>query len=74
MKVFALRGVCVGVDRHLKAGDIVDLESALVTYLVSIGAVEIVHEEPVREPVHIAPIVDKAVVKPTPEKSGKPEK
>lgn len=71
MKVFALRGVCVGVERHLKAGDIVDLEAALVTYLVSIGAVEIVHE-PVPEPA--APIAEKPIVKPTPEKSGKPEK
>ena len=68
MKVFALRGVCVGVDRHLKAGDIVDLEAALVTYLVSIGAVEIVREEPT------APIAEKPIAKPTPEKSGKPEK
>jgi hypothetical protein len=46
MKVKALRGVCIGVDRHLKAGDVVDLEPALVTFLTGIGAVERVPDEP----------------------------
>ena len=40
MKVRALRGVCVGVERHLVAGDIVDLEAPLAEYLANIGAVE----------------------------------
>jgi len=44
MKVRALRGVCVGVDQHLKAGDIVDLDAASVVFLKSIGAVEVAHE------------------------------
>jgi hypothetical protein len=48
MKVKALRGVCVGVDRHLKPGDVDDLEPATVTFLVSIGAVERVKDEPVK--------------------------
>lgn len=46
MKVKALRGVCIGVNRHLQAGDIEDLEPALVTFLTGIGAVEVVKEKP----------------------------
>jgi hypothetical protein len=46
MDVRALRGVCIGVDRHLVAGDIVDLDPALTTYLVGIGAVEVVTDDP----------------------------
>lgn len=46
MKVKALRGVCIGVDRHLIAGDIADLEPGLVTFLVNIGAVCVVKDEP----------------------------
>lgn len=46
MKVKALRGVCIGVDRHLAAGDIADLEPGLVTFLSSIRAVERVPDEP----------------------------
>lgn len=49
MKVRALRGVCIGVDSHLKAGDIADLEAAQVQFLVSIGAVEKILEEPVTQ-------------------------
>lgn len=46
MKVKALRGVCIGVDRHLVAGDAADLEPGLVTFLVNIGAVEALKDEP----------------------------
>jgi hypothetical protein len=46
MKIRARRGVCIGVDRHLVAGDLVDLETAQVTFLVGIGAVEVVPDEP----------------------------
>lgn len=42
----ATRGVCIGVDRHLKAGDLADLDAAQVTFLVGIGAVEVVPAEP----------------------------
>jgi len=45
MKVRACRGVCIGVDRHLKAGDLADLDAAQVTFLVGIGAVEVVPVE-----------------------------
>jgi hypothetical protein len=62
MRVRALRGVCIGVDRHLKPGDIEDLEPALVTYLVGIGAVEPVKDDP------------KPEVKPAPKEPGKKEK
>jgi hypothetical protein len=46
MKVRALRGVCIGVDRHLKAGDTADLEPATTQFLKNIGAVEVVPDEP----------------------------
>lgn len=46
MKIRARRGVCIGVDRHLKAGDLADLDAAQVTFLVGIGAVEVVPTEP----------------------------
>lgn len=46
MKVRALRGVCVGVDQHLRAGDVADLDTAAVQFLRSIGAVEPVTDEP----------------------------
>jgi hypothetical protein len=48
MKVRALRGVCVGVDQHLKPGDTVDLDAASVSFLKSIGAVELVPDEPTK--------------------------
>lgn len=51
MKIKARRGVCIGVDRHLKAGDLADLDAAQVTFLVGIGAVEVVQDEPKAEPV-----------------------
>jgi hypothetical protein len=46
MKVRAVRGVCIGVERHLKPGDTADLNPAEVTFLVSIGAVAPVLDEP----------------------------
>lgn len=38
----ATRGVCIGVDRHLAAGDLVpaDLTAAEVQFLANIGAIE----------------------------------
>jgi len=51
MKVRALRGVCIGVDRHLKPGDTVDLPAAEVPFLASIGAVEVIPDAPKPEPV-----------------------
>lgn len=46
MRVKALRGVCIGVERHMMPGDIEDLDAATVTFLVGIGAVELVTEPP----------------------------
>lgn len=57
MRVKALRGVCIGVERHLVAGDTADLEPGLVTYLVGIGAVAPVKDEPQKpEPPAEAPV------------------
>lgn len=49
----ATRGVCIGVDRHLKAGGLVpaDVDAATLQFLRSIGAVEFVTDAPVVEPV-----------------------
>ncbi len=63
MKVRALRGVCVGVDRHLVAGDVADLDSAVVTFLVNIGAVEVAPDAPQKSEPET----------PTPAKAGKKE-
>jgi hypothetical protein len=56
MNYRALRGVCIGVDRHLKAGDVEDLDPATGKFLISIGAV-VEHEssppaadEPAQQP------------------------
>jgi hypothetical protein len=54
MKVRAIRGVCIGVDRNLKPGDTADLEAATVSFLVSIGAVERIENEPAQ------PVADEA--------------
>ncbi len=79
MKVKALRGVCIGVGRHMGAGDVEDLEPALVTFLVGIGAVEHVPDEPpkpnpvVAEPVKTEPPKDENP-KTASAKSGSKEK
>jgi len=64
MKVRALRGVCIGVGRHLNAGDSADLDPATVTFLTGIGAVELVKDEP-------PPV--KAEPKPEPKPESVPE-
>jgi hypothetical protein len=46
MKVRALRGVCVGPERHLAPGETADLDAASVPFLVSIQAVEVVADDP----------------------------
>lgn len=45
MRIRALRGVCIGVNRHLQPGDIADLDTAMVIFLKGIGAVEEVSEQ-----------------------------
>jgi len=62
MRVRALRGVCIGVGRHLSVGDVEDLDHNLVTYLSQIGAVERLPDPP--------PVVE-SIPKSKPEKSGK---
>ena len=49
MKVKALRGVCIGVGRHLKPDDIEELDAATAQFLVSIKAVEPVKDESPKE-------------------------
>jgi len=71
MKVKALRGVCIGVNRHLKPGDTEDVDAATSTFLLGIGAVELV-AEPKAE--ILAKDTEKEPTKPTPEKPGKKEK
>lgn len=75
MKVRALRGVCIGVEQHLAAGDEADLDAAQVQFLASIGAVERVTEAPVA-PVAApeAPALAPSSETPTPAKPGKKEK
>ena len=50
MKIRALRGVCIGVNRSIAAGEDADLDAATVQFLTSIGAVEIVKDLPAHEP------------------------
>jgi len=65
MKVRALRGVCIGVDRHLVPNETADLPAAEVQFLESIGAVERVIE-PVVEPA----VVPDTVLELTPAEVG----
>lgn len=75
MKVKALRGVCIGVDRHLTAGDTADLDPGLVTYLVNIKAVEAVKDEPAAtaEPANPAPAATETLPTSDPQSVKKPE-
>jgi len=66
MKVRALRGVCIGVNRHLAVGDEADLEPATTQFLKSIGAVEDVPSDP--------PPAETEQPTSAPAKSGKKEK
>lgn len=68
MRIKARRGVCIGVDRHLKAGDLADLDAAQVQFLVSIGAVEVVPDAP---PAAAASVEEPAEAKQKPGKQGK---
>jgi len=73
MKVRALRGVCIGVGRHLAPDDTADLDAATGHFLISIKAVEEVKDEPVKiEPPKSVPEVPET--KSVPEKTGKKEK
>jgi hypothetical protein len=75
MKIRALRGVCVGIDRHLVAGEIVDVDDGTSQFLVSIGAVEVVTEAPKPPPAFSKPIVEVQSETVTPvKKAGRKEK
>lgn len=50
MKYTALRGVCIGVDRHLMPGDDpVELDAGTASFLVNIGAVAPAPDQPAVE-------------------------
>jgi hypothetical protein len=69
MKVRALRGVCIGVERHLLPGETADLEASTAAYLTSIGAVVAVVEAapaPAVEVVEAAPAPAVEVVESAP--------
>lgn len=74
MKARAIRGVCIGVGRHLVPGETADhLDAATVQFLTSIGAIEIVPDEPA------PPVVAEVSAPDVPEfdelpKTGKKEK
>jgi hypothetical protein len=55
MQVRALRGVCIGVERHLKPGDTADLPAAEVQFLTGIRAVELVPDAPKVDPETVTP-------------------
>lgn len=69
MQVRALRGVCLGTDRHLVPGDPpAEVDNATAQFLVAIGAVEPVTDTP-------APPADQIEsTTATPAKAGKKEK
>lgn len=73
MKVRALRGVCIGVDRHLKPGDIADVDAGTLTFLVGIRAVEVVPDEPKPKPTEVVPDEPKFTKPTLPDKTGKKE-
>ena len=50
MLVRALRGVCVGPERHLAAGERADVDDATAKFLIGIGAVEKSSDDPVQDP------------------------
>jgi hypothetical protein len=68
MKVKALRGVCIGVNRNLVSGESADLDPATVQFLINIGAVALDVEEP---PVPEAPANEPAPIHETSSKAGK---
>ena len=61
MRVQALRGVCVGVERHLRPGDIDDIDPNTANYLAALGAVTF-------------NVVEPAAAEPEPTRAGKPGK
>jgi hypothetical protein len=45
-EVRAIRGVCIGPDRHLAPGEVATLEPPVAKFLISIGAVSAHAPEP----------------------------
>ena len=59
MKIRACRGVCIGVDRHLKPGDLADLDAAQVKEAQALGLQVLAWT--VNEPQHIEAMLDLGV-------------
>ena len=79
MKIRARRGVCIGVEKHLAVGEEAEIDGALVTFLVGIGAVELVPAAPVPQAASLesdqaAPQLDLTPAPASPEKAKKKEK
>lgn len=74
MKVIAKRGVCIGVNKHLKPGETAELDGQTVTFLVGIGAVELVQPEPEAKTQETDEKITDKKKKPTPDEPGKKEK
>lgn len=68
MKVVAIRGVCIGPDRHLRPGDVADVDESTSAFLIGIGAVQEAAEPPPAPP---EPIADQA---PAPKDAAKASK
>lgn len=64
MKVKALRGVCIGIERHLAENETADLaDDSLLAFLIGIKAVEVIKDPP--------PAAEEPAPEPTPAKAGK---
>lgn len=73
-RVRALRGVCIGVEQHLKPLDVAEVDASTAQFLVSIGAVERFPEAPTT-PDESMPAPDESTPKPStkPAKAGAKE-
>jgi hypothetical protein len=73
-KVKAKRGVCIGVEKNLAVGETAEVDQASAQFLVSIGAVELVQDEPApaTDPKPDEPAADPVDVDPP--QSGKSKK
>lgn len=66
MKVHALRGVCIGIDRHLAPGETADVDAATAQFLIHIKAVE-KYVEPAEKVEPIVAPVSEPIVEPVEE-------
>jgi hypothetical protein len=73
-RVKGLRGVCLGVERHLVPDEVTEIaDDSFVQYLVSIGAVEVVPDAPIAEPETQVAETETDLETESPRKRGKKE-